>query len=259
MGDAQAVAHVHERGPASGNMRFCVLELRAEFQRSASAERRVYVRIAVVCETSAADRQPDIMHALEGRGYMVFNAGMKRSGEEPSLSYIQTGFLSALLLNSGRADLVVGGCGTGQGYLNACMQYPGVCCGLIQDPLDAWLFRQINDGNCISLALHKGYGWASEVNLAFIFDRFFSVDKGRGFPPHRADPQRESRDLLTRVGRIAHHSFAAIVRNLDEEVVRPVLTYPGVKKLLNVDALEDAALQDALRSRDAYAAQEAQR
>ncbi len=42
------------------------------------------------------------------------------------------------------------------------MQYPGVSCGLIADPLDAWLFSMINAGNCISLALNKGYGWAGE-------------------------------------------------------------------------------------------------
>ena len=56
------------------------------------------------------------------------------------------------------------------------MQYPGVFCGHIMTPLDAWLFRQINGGNCISLALNQGYGWAADVNLKFIFDRFFSVE-----------------------------------------------------------------------------------
>ena len=207
------------------------------------------MRIAVVCETSAADRCSDIHDALAGHGHDVFNAGMKRSGEKPELSYIQTGFLSALLLNSGRADLVIGGCGTGQGYLNACMQYPGVFCGLIQDPLDAWLFRQINDGNCISLALHKGYGWASDINLTFIFDRFFSVEKGKGYPPHRAEPQCNSRDLLSGVSCKTHQPFSTIIRDLHDEVVLPVLTYPGVKELIDMDSLEDEALREALRTR----------
>lgn len=43
-------------------------------------------------------------------------------------------------------------------------------CGLIQSPLDAWLFGQINGGNCISLALNFGYGWATDINLWFVFD-----------------------------------------------------------------------------------------
>jgi hypothetical protein len=31
-------------------------------------------------------------------------------------------------------DFVVGGCGTGLGYLNAVMQYPGVVCGHLLSP-----------------------------------------------------------------------------------------------------------------------------
>ena len=110
------------------------------------------MRIAVINETSAADRNADILAALDGRGHTVINAGMVKTGAKPELTYIHTGLLAALLLNTGRADFVVGGCGTGQGFLNAAMQYPGVFCGHILTSLDAWLFAQINGGNCISLA-----------------------------------------------------------------------------------------------------------
>ena len=107
---------------------------------------------------------------------------MKKGGEPPELQYIQTGLLTGLLLHLKRVDLVVGGCGTGQGYLNSAMQYPGVCCGHILTTLDAWLFAQINDGNCMSLMLNQGYGWAGDVNLRMIFDAYFSVERGRGYP-----------------------------------------------------------------------------
>jgi len=207
------------------------------------------MQIAVICETSAADRNADILRALEGRGHTIHNAGMTRTGDDPALSYIHTGFLTALLLNTKRVDLVVGGCGTGQGYLNACMQYPNVFCGLIQGPLDAWLFRQINAGNCLSLALHKGYGWASDIDLRFIFDHYFSVEQGKGYPDHRAEPQRASRDLLSRITRTAHQPLHAIVRELDDDVVVSALTYPGIAELLNIDALEEADLREALRAR----------
>ncbi len=73
--------------------------------------------------------------------------------------------MSALLLNLKAVDFVVGGCGTGLGYLNAVMQYPGVFCGHLLTPLDAFLFARINAGNCVSLALNQGYGWAGDVNL----------------------------------------------------------------------------------------------
>jgi len=116
------------------------------------------MRIAVINETSAANRNADILAALHGRGHEIVNAGMKESGAQPELTYIHTGLMAALLLNLKRVDFVVGGCGTGQGFLNSVMQYPGVVCGHVLNGLDAWLFAQINGGNCISLALNQGYG-----------------------------------------------------------------------------------------------------
>jgi len=86
--------------------------------------------------------------------------------------------MTAILLDLKRVDFIVGGCGTGQGYLTSAMQYPDVFCGHIRNDLDGWLFMQINAGNCISLALHQGYGWPAEVNLKFIFDRLFEVQPG---------------------------------------------------------------------------------
>jgi len=207
------------------------------------------MRIAVINETSAADRNADILAALEGRGHDIVNAGMRKNGEKPELQYIHTGLLAALLLNLGRVDLVVGGCGTGQGFLNSVMQYPGVFCGHILTPLDAWLFSQINAGNCISLALNQGYGWAGDVNLRFIFDRIFSVERGGGYPPHRAAPQREYRTKLEEVSRLTHRSFAEIVRGLPDHAVLPALEYPGMRDLVGVDTIGDAGLRDALQAR----------
>ena len=55
--------------------------------------------IAIINETNAADRNQDIMRGLEGRNHRLVNCGMKKTGEEPQLTYIRTGFLGALLLN----------------------------------------------------------------------------------------------------------------------------------------------------------------
>ena len=70
------------------------------------------MNIAVINETSAADRNADILAALEGFGHTVINVGMKKNGEKPELTYIHTGLLAALIINTGAADLVVGGCDT---------------------------------------------------------------------------------------------------------------------------------------------------
>jgi ribose 5-phosphate isomerase RpiB len=207
------------------------------------------MRIAVINETSAADRNADILAALDGRGHTVINAGMVKNGAKPELTYIHIGLLAGLLLNSGRADFVVGGCGTGQGFLNAAMQYPNVFCGHILNSLDAWLFTQINGGNCISLMLNQGYGWAADVNLRFIFDRLFSVESGAGYPAHRQASQRQSREVLSGVSVLTHRTMAEIVAALPGDVLMPVLEFPGVKALLDVDKLPDAALKAALAQR----------
>ena len=207
------------------------------------------MRIGVINETSAADRNADIRAALDGHGHEIINVGMTKSGAGPELTYMNTGFLGALLLNAGRVDFVVGGCGTGQGFLNAVVQYPNIVCGHILTDLDAWLFAQINDGNVISLALNQGYGWAANINLRFIFERYFSVEGGSGYPAHRRDPQAQSRQTLKAISETTHRSMTDIIQNLPEEILAPVLTYPGVRELVAVDSIEDPALKAAFQQR----------
>ncbi|MDY0093296.1 MAG: RpiB/LacA/LacB family sugar-phosphate isomerase [Candidatus Vecturithrix sp.] len=207
------------------------------------------MKIAVINETSAADKNVDILSALEGRGHEIINVGMTKNGEKPELLYTHTGFMSAILLHLKRVDFVVGGCGTGQGYLNAVMQYPGVFCGHILTPLDAWLFAQINGGNCISLALNQGYGWGSNMNLQFMFDRLFSVEWGCGYPAHRKAPQQAARMKLEEISTLTHRPFVEILAALPDDVVIPSLEYPGMKPLIDVESIDDPDLKIALQKR----------
>jgi ribose 5-phosphate isomerase RpiB len=207
------------------------------------------VRIAVINEVSTADRNGDVVAALEGRGHEIINAGMKRAGEPSELTVLHTSLLSALLLATGRADFIVGGCGTGHGYEIAVNQYPGIFSGRILTPLDAWLFTQINGGNVVSLALNLGYGWAADVNVRMIIDALLSVESGAGYPPPRRPTQQESRRLLHGISETTHRSMAEIVEALPDRVVVPALTYPGVWELLDPDTLEDRDLARALRER----------
>jgi hypothetical protein len=70
---------------------------------------------------------------------------------------------------------------------------------VIAEPLDAWLFAQINAGNCISLPLNQNFGWAADVRLRHVFDRYFEVESGAGYPPHRAEPQKAFREKLEEI------------------------------------------------------------
>lgn len=207
------------------------------------------MRVAVINETSAVDKHPFIMSALAGRGLDVINAGMTEKGEEPELQYVHTGFISALLLAAGRVDMVVGGCGTGQGYLNSVMQYPGVSCGHLLGSLDAFLFSRINAGNVISLALNQGWGWAGDENLRLLFDQLFSDAQGEGFPAHRREPQRASRDNLKVISDATHRTMAEIVVRLPDEIVVPALTHPAATAALDIDTIEDVDLRTALQAR----------
>ncbi len=204
------------------------------------------MKIAVINETSAGDRNPDVMAVLEGRGHEIINAGMRKTGSKPELTYIHTGFLAALLLNAGRADFVVGGCGTGLGFLGSVMQYPNVMCGLVANPVSAWLFTQINGGNCVSLPMLYQFGWAGDVNFRFIFDRIFSVEPGIGYPAHRQESQRASRAMLMSISERVHLSMAKIVEVLPDDVVKPALSFPGMGEILDIETLGDTALRGAL-------------
>lgn len=207
------------------------------------------MRIAVVTETSTKEKNKFVVAALENRGHEIFDLGMKGVEGESELSYIQTGFIGGVLLGAGCVDMVVGGCGTGQGFFNSILQYPGVCCGLIESPLDSWLFAQINGGNCISLALNKNFGWAGDVNLSFIFDRFFSVELGCGYPEHRKIPQQRSRAILTDISTLTHLPLPRIIEGIDAAVAVPALAFPGVIDFIREFASPDCAVRAACEKR----------
>jgi ribose 5-phosphate isomerase RpiB len=190
------------------------------------------MKIAVVTEVSTKEKNAFVVAALENRGHQIFNLGMKGTASEQELTYIQTGFIGAVTLGAGCVDMVVGGCGTGQGFLNSVLQYPGVCCGLIENPLDSWLFAQINGGNCVSLALNKGFGWAGDVNLAFIFDKLFSVELGCGYPEHRKASQQRSRAILADISKLSHRPLEEIIETIEPAIAVPALTFPGVMEFI---------------------------
>jgi hypothetical protein len=116
-------------------------------------------------------------------------------------------------------------------------------------PLDAFLFARINAGNVVSLALNQGWGWAGDVNLRMLFDQLFTEDRAGGFPPHRADPQAASRDMLTTVGEASHRCMAGTLKRLPEELVVPAITHPAAAAALDIPTIADEELRSALQAR----------
>lgn len=191
------------------------------------------MKIAVINEVSASLKNEDIVNALhQTTNAEVLNVGMKNPEQMPSLTYIHTSYMAAILLNTGCCDFVVGGCGTGQGFLNAVLQFPGVVCGLIVEPLDAWLFSQINGGNCVSLPLNKGYGWAGNINLQYVFEKLFADPAGAGYPKERAESQAQSRKILAGISKLSHKDFLEILKASDPEILKAIAGSEEFMKVL---------------------------
>ena len=154
------------------------------------------MRIALINENSQAAKNAIIEGALTKvvtpMGHVVDNYGMYGTAGEPALTYVQNGILAAILLNSGAADYVVTGCGTGAGAMLALNSFPGVICGLVVDPSDGYMFAQINDGNAVSMPFAKGFGWGAELNLQYTFEKLFGFGSGNGYPADRVVPEQRN-------------------------------------------------------------------
>ena len=182
------------------------------------------MRIALINENSQAAKNGMIYDALkkvaDAKGYEVDNYGMYSAEDAASLTYVQCGILAGILLNSGAADFVVTGCGTGEGAMLACNSFPKVLCGHIESPLDAYLFSQVNDGNCIALPFAENFGWGGELQLRYIFERLFECEGGGGYPKERVVPEQRNKKILDAVKEVTHVDMVTILKNLDPELAK---------------------------------------
>ena len=183
------------------------------------------MRIALINENSQAAKNEMVYNTLkkvaESKGHTVDNYGMYAADDAAQLTYVQNGILAALLINSGAADFVVTGCGTGEGAMLALNSFPGVLCGHVVDPSDAYMFMQINDGNAISLPFAKGFGWGAELNLTYIFEKLFEGEPGGGYPKERVVPEQRNKKIVDVVRKVAFKdSLIDILKNLDQDLVK---------------------------------------
>lgn len=165
--------------------------------------------------------------AAEGKGYEVINFGVEKEETVP-YSYVETAVSISLLLASGSLDFIVTGCSSGQGMMLACNSLPGVLCGYIPTPPDAFLFGRINGGNAVSLPLGLNFGWAGEINLQCTLDELFHGTFGTGYPAQEAVRKRRDTALLKELNRLTKKSWQDIYGGMDAELLEKVL---GRKKV----------------------------
>lgn len=158
--------------------------------------------------------------------------------DEP-LTYVQNGILAAILLNSGAADYVVTGCGTGEGAMLACNAFPNVLCGHIEDPLDAYTFAQINDGNCIAIPFAKGFGWGGDLNLEYIFEKLFCEKSGQGYPRERAIPEQRNKKNLDEVKAVICRDLKDILPKLDKNLLQGVIGRKSFQEIFFKDCPDE--------------------
>lgn len=185
------------------------------------------MKIALIIENSQAAKASVIHDALttvaEPFGHEVFHYGMYSAEDDASLTYVMNGLLAGILLNSKAADFVITGCGTGMGSMLACNSMPGVFCGLVIDPTDAFLFSQINAGNAMSMPYAKGFGWAAELNLQDCYRKLFENEAGAGYPKERAAIMATNRGILADLKAASSRPMMDVLKSVDQDLLKAAI------------------------------------
>lgn len=208
------------------------------------------MKIALINENSQAVKNELVYNTLksvvEPMGHEVCNIGML-GADDKSLTYVQNGILAGILLGEGVVDFVVTGCGTGAGAMLACNSFPKVLCGLVVDPSDAYMFGQINDGNCIAMPFAKGFGWGAELNLKYCFTNLFSGERGMGYPAERREPEQRNKKILDKVKEATYRPLVDILKDIDQELLLGAIDRPTFKDLYFKNA-KDSPVKEYLAS-----------
>ena len=189
------------------------------------------MKIALINENSQAAKNGVILAALkkavEPMGHEVVNYGMYAADDAAQLTYVQNGILAAILLNSGAADYVVTGCGTGEGAMLALNSFPGVICGHVEDPVDAYTFAHVNDGNAVA--------------LPYIFEKLFGFGHGQGYPKERREPEQRNKKILDGVRAVTLRPLIDCLKELDQDLVKGAVAGEHFSELF-FPACKDEAL-----------------
>ena len=118
--------------------------------------------------------------------------------------------------------------------------FPGVICGHVATPLDAYTFAQINDGNAISLPFALGFGWGGDLNLEYIFEKLFCEPSGGGYPKERAVPEQRNKKILDQVKLVTYKTMEEILPALDQELVKGAFAGKNFKEYFFADATNES-------------------
>ena len=190
------------------------------------------MKIALINENSQAAKNGLIEAALkkvvEPMGHEVVNYGMYAADDKAQLTYVQCGILAAILLNSGAADYVITG------------SFPGVICGHVEDPVDAYTFAHVNDGNAVAMPFAKGFGWGGELNLEYCFEKLFGFGHGQGYPKERVEPEQRNKKILDGVRAATFKPLIECLQSIDQDLLKGAVAGEKFSELFFASCKDDA-------------------
>jgi ribose 5-phosphate isomerase RpiB len=204
------------------------------------------MKIGVIQASSQSDKnkilEKSVKMAVSNQDHQVINFGVF-DNETLSYSYVQIALCISMLIESKSVDFVITGCSSGQGMMLACNSLPGILCGYIENPTDAYLFGRINHGNVASYPLGLNFGWAGEINLQNTMNALFEEPFGIGYPVEDAQRKREDTLLLKRINAISKKSLIEILPDLDHNFVKTTLSYDPVRSYIMQNGTDEKLKQ----------------
>lgn len=186
------------------------------------------MKIGVIQASSQKEKNEliynSVKKAVKDKNYEVINLGIFAE-EKKNYSYIQMAIWISILLESKAVDFIVTGCSSGQGMMLACNSMPGVICGYIENPADAYLFATINNGNAVSYPLGLNFGWAGELNLQSTLDKLFEEEFGIGYPKKDSERKKQDTKMLKEINSIAKRSLQEVLPDMDKDLLQETLNY----------------------------------
>ena len=183
------------------------------------------MRVVVIQASTRAEMNQFLFDAVceaVGGQHDVVNLGVFPKEIENN-SYVEVAVMISLLIETGAADFIVTGCSSGQGMMLACNSLPGLRCGFVQTPQDAYLFGRINNGNVVSLPLGLNFGWSGELNLRYTLEKLYDGEFNTGYPVQDADRKKKEATELVQLHQLTTRSFLEILRKFDEYLLTKIL------------------------------------
>ena len=118
--------------------------------------------------------------------------------------------------------------------------FPVVICGHVEDPVDAYTFAHVNDGNAVAMPFAKGFGWGGELNLEYCFEKLFGFGHGQGYPKERVEPEQRNKKILDGVRAATFKPLIECLQSIDQDLLKGAVAGEKFSELFFASCKDDA-------------------